>query len=502
MPTNSQQLAATPLNQQINQQKLILWLLLITHSLTFLLQLPTIYDLATFALFDPGVTLRTDLLLTQGFIPTIDFGYPYGMFPLMIGRVWFAALGRTPLAYVVFMFIAEAFILWGLWRITSRGAWQYSLLLFAALPHAIIPVYLHLTHPLEAALIIHAIADLLDQRRARALAIATVSLFVKPVMGYVFGFLVILLLAVNVIRKRESLSDAVNTLRPAALIAIVCTLISVWRYGFTVAYNSLIPANGAQSYQALDFGFFGNGKTFWLPRLATAAQFAKYYLFTPAGFWIVCTLLAAIFGMMSLFKWWQSGDKLQATSVITSACHFIFIFSFFGWPGSWTYYAALLFAAVITGMAAHRVRPIWFAALIALALCGHRERFDITVNAWQKMTRDEASAGLWSFPDLRHEWQTARQLAGSNKILYLNNGCAEILFPNIEAPASFFLSPATQTPLEITRIRQQMQNAQVVVTFNQAAVLDSWNWPEFAAERAAFQTKWQGKYLTFHSRSN
>ncbi|MEK7832371.1 MAG: hypothetical protein AAB401_14865 [Acidobacteriota bacterium] len=521
---------ATPRRHEEEHKQSGLWflaVLLLLHAAIFLVQLPTIYEFANFVFFDPGVTLRTDKLIEQGFIPTVDFGYPYSLLPLMLGRAFFALAGRTPAAYILFMFLAEAAILFGLWRLAKQSGWLIAAFLIAAMPHAIIPVYVHLTHPLEAALIVHTVADLAGGRRARALAIATVCLFVKPAMAYVLGFLIIVLAIVQLVRQRENVKTFFYFLRPAIFTGAACLAISSAYFGLKPTISALIPTNGAQSYKALGFGFFANGKTFWLPKLTGATQFAKYYSQTPAGFWIVCTLLIAIFGLVSL---WNSikvfstktheearrkpgsiislfvssscgfvGER-QETLIVIAVCHFTFLFTFFGWPGSWTYYSSLLVAGVALGLSAFRVRPVVIVAMILIALAGNVERFQITVNAWKWMKRSPESAGLWAFQNQRDEWTHARALAGDRRIFYFNNGCAELLYPNIDSPVSFFLSPDQQAPIEFDRIRQQLDQATIVVTFNQATVLDPWNWPEFSAQREKFEETWRGVYLTVHER--
>ncbi|MFN8004942.1 MAG: hypothetical protein U0X75_28470 [Acidobacteriota bacterium] len=478
----------------------LLGLLLFVHAATFLMQLPTSYEFANFVFFDPGAALRNDKLLAQGYLPTIDFGYPYSLLPLIVGRIFFALAGRTPAAYILFMFLTEAAILFGFWRLVRNCGWLIALFVIAAMPHAIIPVYVHLTHPLEAALIIHIITDLASGHRARALAIATACLFVKPSMAYVLGFLIIVLTLVTLIRQRKTWKSFFVFLRPAFLTGAVCLAISSAYFGLVPTVTALIPINGAQSYKALNFGLFGNGKTFWLPRLTGATQFAKYYALTPAGFWLLCTLLLAIFGVISLVKLLNSPNDKYETLAIVAISHFTFLFAFFGWPGSWTYYSSLLVAGVALGLAAFHVRPLLLVGLIMIALAGNIERYEITVNAWKWMKRSPESAGLWAFQDQRDEWNHARSLAGTRPIFYLNNGCAELLYPNIESPISFFLSPDQQVPREFDRIRQQLEEASVVITYNQAPVLDPWNWPEFAAQREKFSETWRGVYLTVHER--
>ena len=513
----------TPSTQPTNSKHhLFLALLLLAHAATFLAQLPTSYEFANFVFFDPGVTLRTDKLIAVGLTPTIDFGYPYSLLPLIVGRIFFALAGRTPAAYIVFMFLAEAAVLIGLWRLAKNFGWLIAAFLLAAMPHAIIPVYVHLTHPLEAALIVHTIADLAVGRRARALALATVCLFVKPSMAYVLGFLILVLAIAELVRRRETMKSFFAFLRPAIITGATCLAISSVYFGLKPTVTALIPINGAQSYKALGFGFFGNGKSFWLPQLSSVTEFAKYYSTTPAGFWIICTLLLAAFGLLSLWNLIKSfstkpeepkrkvaffvssscnfvGERHE-TLVVIAVCHFVFLFTFFGWPGSWTYYSSLLVAGAALALATFRVRPMWIVAMILIALAGNFERYQITANAWKWMKRSPESAGLWAFPDQRDEWNHARSLAGDRRIFYFNNGCPELLYPNIDSPVSFFLSPDQQSPLEFDHLRQQLDQAAVVVTFNHPPVLDPWNWPEFAAQREKFEEIWRGVYVAVHER--
>jgi hypothetical protein len=474
--------------------------LILALTVTFLAQYPMSYDFANFVFYDPGVSLRTDLLIARGYVPTIDFGYNYGLLPLLIGRAFFAVAGRTPAGYLLFMFLTEALIVWGMWRLAARWDWPVIVFLIAAMPHAIIPVYLHLTHPLEAALIIHTIADLSIGRRARALALATACIFIKPVMTFGLGLIVIIWMVVRAVRQHNGWASFTFSLLPASLTGIVCALVTVAYFGFAPLKSTILPLVGAKSYQALDFGLLGNGRTFWWPNLSGATQYAKYYLLTPAGFWVISTLLLLIFGVRTLLEPFRRLTAKHETLVTIAACHFFFLAAFYGWPGSWTYYSYLLVIGIGMGLALFRARPSLVLALTLVALVGHTQTYKNTVNAWRHATRTPETAGLWAHADQRGEWAHVRAIAGEREIYYLNNGCPELLFPRVKGPVSFFLSPAMQTPREIELIQRQLEQAEVVVTFNQGPILDAWYWDEFAKQRADFVDTWQGDHLTVHER--
>lgn len=482
------------------RQLAVMLALILALTATFLTQLPVSYDFANFVFYDPGVSLRTDQLIAQGYLPSIDFGYPYGLLTLMIGRAFFALAGRTPAGYLLFMFLAESAIVWGMWRLAARWNWLAVAFLIAAMPHAIIPVYVHLTHPLEAALIIHAIADIAIGRRKRALAIATACIFIKPVMTYGLGLILLIWMIVRLVRQKKEWTTFIHALLPAVLTGVICILTTTAYFGFAPLKNTLLPLMGAKSYQALDFGLFGNGRSFWCPTLSSAAEYAKYYLFTPAGFWVVSTLLLAGFGIRSLVNLFRRSTAKHETMVTIAACHFFFLFVFFGWPGSWTYYSYLLVVGIAFALTLYRVRPTLMILLILVAVMGHTQTYKIALNAWQWAKRSPETAGLWAHTDQRNDWIKARAIAGTRETFYLNNGCPEALFPNVRGPISFFLSPDSQTPQEFDHIRRQLEEAEVVVTFNQGPILDAWYWPEFTKQRAEFVDTWQGKYLTVHER--
>jgi hypothetical protein len=484
-----------------NPRRRWLWpVLLLELAATFLAQLPTSYDFATFVFFDPGVSLRSDKLIAQGYLPTTDFGYPYGLLPLIIGRAFFALSGRTPAAYLAFMFLTQVVMVTGMWRLARQWSWPAIGLLIAALPHAIIPMYLSLTHPLEAALLIHAVADLAAGRRARALALATVCIFVKPAMTYGLGLALVVWLIARSVRRSDHWVSLASSFLPTLGAGVTCALAAVVYFGFAPLMNTLLPLAGRKSYQALDFGFFGNGRRFWWPEASGAAEYVKYYLLTPAGFWLICALLLALFGLRSLFKLFRRSAEEDETMVTVAACHFFFIFVLFGWPGSWTYYSYLLVIGIGLGLTIYRAPPAFALALILAALIGHTQRYEITADAWRWRERSPETAGLWAYPEQRAEWMRARAIAGEREIFFLDNGCPELLFPGVRGPVSFFLSPDAQTPVEIERIRRQLEEAEVVVTFNQGLILDPWYWNEFAKQRAEFVETWQGTSLTVHER--
>jgi hypothetical protein len=517
---------------------LIFWWAVFAFELTALLliQLPSVYNFQTFVLYDPGSVLRADWLLAQGLSPTIDFGYSYGLLSLIYGRLVFALGGRTPEMYLVGTWLMEMLMALGLARFALRWNWAARALLIVAAPHAAHPIYLALTHPMEGALLIHAAADLADGRRARALALTSACLFVKPSLAYALGL--VLLISIACERRREraggerTLKYLVASLAPAALIAVFCAALIAGWFGWRPLLNSILPFTAKKSYAALGFGFLGSGRSFWAPELNGVGDYLRYYITTPAGFWIVASLslLALCAAAIIVFK--SQGAKTNETLIALTVLHIFFIVALFAWPGSWAYYSYLLVLGVGIGLeqlsekamknagnAEHaekrndifrvfryfrvfRVsgsRWLW-ALLTLLALTGHQQRYRAVSGDWRFSARAPEAAMLWADQTQRAEWSRALEMAERKRLLFLHNGCANLLFPTVLGPPSWFFSPGIQTPAEIAAIRRQIESADVVISFNHAAILDPWSWDEFADKRAQFATTWRGVYITIHER--
>jgi hypothetical protein len=533
--------------------RLPFWWTVFALELTALLliQLPAVYNFQTFVLYDPGATLRADALLAQGLSPTIDFGYSYGMLSLLYGRLLFALGGRTPAMYLFGTWLMELLIALGLARFAIRWGWASRALLIVAAPHAVHPIYLALTHPMEAALLIHAVADLADGRRARALALTSACVFVKPSLAYALGLVLLIPIAWRSWRGRAGeappIKYLIKTFAPAALTVSLCVALIAGYFGWRPLLNSVMPFTGSRSYAALGFGFFGNGRRFWWPEMNGAGDFILYYLTTPAGFWIAASLsLCALCAATTLgFKADGAKANDRETLVAVTACHLFFIVALFGWPGSWAYYSYLLVLGVGIGISlfrsgetllerrseealkdaeiteqaekSHKVfsffrvfsyfrafrvsRFSWgYALLMSLALAGNEQRYRGVSGDWRYSARAAETAMLWADENQRAEWARVVEMARRKRLLFLHNGCASQLFPTVQTPPSWFFSPGIQTPVEIAAIRRQIETVDVVVSFNHAAVLDPWTWEEFADLRAQFAATWRGVYLTIHER--
>ena len=83
-------------------------------------RLPETMTFDSYAFCDNGANLTIQYLVSRGLRPTIDFGYHYGLLPILIGRIWFSMAGLTPIAYGVLSVACDLAILAAITRITCN----------------------------------------------------------------------------------------------------------------------------------------------------------------------------------------------------------------------------------------------------------------------------------------------------------------------------------------------------------------------------------------------
>ena len=481
----------------------IIWLLFAIELLLLLaLHLPGIADFEKFAFYDQGAWLRLDQLVAGGAKPTVNIGYSYGMLPLILGRGWFILLGRTPWAFIAFVTTCNMIAAWGMARIIQAvGAARWRVAFGCLLlPYAIFPSNYSLMHALEMMLLVLALAQLARGRCGGALAFATLALFTKPTMAYILGLLLLLLAG--------WLKKGFRVVIAPVLAAVACILLELFTLGSTPLLNNLLPLTGGRSYRAMNFGIFRAGTDFWWHREANPLATALYYLFTPVTFWLIASFLLWLLAAGAIARLVRKRacaprDPLLAT---TGILHAFFVFAFFAWSGSWTYYSYLLVIGLLTALPAvpwPRVLRAGAAALAWIALCGLFSDIGDGIGRWRGMQRSADAGGLWVYPDLLAEAQKLRATAGPHAY-FLVNGELPLFWPDARTPAVWFLSPGIPTPTEIQHIRNDLAASDEVILYRSySRNQEAWNWPEFSREHSTFSPEWEGRYFrVFKRRSN
>ena len=474
-----------------------------------LFRLPTDLGFDANAFGDRGDFISISYLVGHGSRPAIDFGYHWGLVPIVVARTWFAIFGATAQANEAIMVVCALLVAAGMARMAAAlrlGPLGVTLLVIA-LPFAF-PTFT-LTYALEAALLSNALAEQAARRRSTALALATAACFVNPSMAYLYGFVLLLELwwenrrsgdagGSPIDRSREARAKILLTIAPAAIVGVLLILILCAVYGPLVLAKTLLPLAGMAAHRNQASGFFrGAGRDFWYkPHLAW-----PFYLYTVVGFWIAASLWLLVAGLRAgrrLLQTRRVRGALVAADEVVLTCnilHVTFVTVFFGSAVSWRYYCYIL----VMGVAAASVRDLLSARLAgllaAVAMLGNVSHFARIAVEWRTMAPSPVTAGMWASAEDVQEWQQVQRAIGSHRALLLTAmGSGPLLSDRFEPPFANHFTPGELMPGQLARLMRQIDSAQRIV-----AVIGSgfgnmlvW-WPSIQRALDGHELLWKGK---------
>ncbi len=472
------------------------------------LSVPQIFKFDFWALSDQGANLTAQYLIGRGLRPALDFGYHYGLLPLLLGRVWFALVGASVISCWIAMAILGLLVAVALARFAAALELGTVGIVFlcAAIPYAIQTNGPNLAHPLEAALLANGLAEQAAGRRGRALAFATAACFAKPSMGYVYGLLLVCLAAREMVPLGRLRPAAIwSFLLPSLITGIGLGSLLAASYGPAVLVRTLLPLSGLHAYQALNFGFLRAGHNFWHPPGARIG----YYAGTVAGLWIVGTLW--LFACSAVAALGSSGESrlpvaVRTTEMIVSCAllHAAFIVVLWGNAFCWFFYFYVLAMgiAATTMMGVLARRAAW--VLIVVAIVGLKATATALGRLWIGTAPSVETAGLWAPLAEREEWTHALQIAASGPAVLLEEaGCAELEFPVLAKPVTLFLWPGLASDKDLRRKNVQLAAARWIVLPIEQPLYEGFpeNLPQLARTLSNFHSVWAGHYFAVYERS-
>jgi hypothetical protein len=484
-----------------------LFVLLAAEKLLFwLLQLKTSLSFSDLGFGDAGANFTMHYLSGLGLRPALDFGYLYGLLPLLIGRFWFGLFGPTPMSLAVLALVCRLVVVWSIARIAVRYSVGIPAIAFVvvALPYAVgVFTGLNIAHHLEAALLSVALAEQAYGRRSTALALATAACFTKPSLGYVYGLLLLIFIFADLRqRNRVSAGEIARSLVPAALTGLLLISILALVYGAGSVVATLYPRTGFAVYRASNFGLFGEGRTFFHPPGANW----RWYIGNPTGLW----LLGSIWLLgNAVFSGWRILSTRQATledeMILTCGLlHVAFVMLAFGNGGSWIYYSQVwLIGIELTGSRRTSFVTSVFIVFTFLGLLSYRASLPSSIAFWRTSVSGPDTAGLWASPEERGEWDQAERIAdGHRAALLIELGAGGLLLRGFEEPVAASLFPGGATSGELERQAQQLKDASVIVvglqhTENYRVLL---HYPEMGRALEGTRRVFHGKYFDVYVR--
>ncbi len=467
-----------------------------------LLQLPQSLSFS-FLFQDMGANITAQYLIAQRYRPTLDFGYHYGLLALLLGHVWFGAVGATPIAYQAAMVITGIVLAFGLAKFAENLnlSWIGITFIATALLIAIRPYYWSFAQAVEAALLCHAIAAQAGGKTRTALALTTAAVFAKPTMAYFYGAL---LLVESLLRLRAgdrlTWKAVERLITPSIVVGGVLTVLLSAIYGALPLWHTMFPLTGAYAYRVQGLGLLGEGKSF----LYSPGVRPGYYAGTFAGVWILGSLwllgtAAVCASRFSAGIRKHSPVELAAEVVLTCGLlQIIFVTILFGTSASWAYYSYILVMGIAASSALSYRAGNVVLALAFMALLSQKATWQDSIRAWRTTSPDPDALGLWTDPSEAKEWTTVRRLAtGKSATILSCDGSAELEFPLFRKPVSLFLLPGLASSSEIERKAAQVSSSSLVIIprFYAPNYQELPKWPAFAEGLEHFQVIFDGRFF-------
>ena len=456
-----------------------------------------------FAIFDSGGELAIQDLMRRGYRPSIDFGYLYGLLPLLVGRIWYGLAGLTAGSFRTEVMACAVLTVWGLARFAAyRHIGIVGIALIAlAIPDLLLVTYIGLVQSLEQALLANALAEHARGRREIALALLTACCFVKPSLAVLQSLAVVIAIIADL--RRADRSAYIHAFAPALLTAGVITSLLALSFGLVPLYRTILPQTGMAVYQLGGFGFFrGIGREFWVLPHAGLRDYFRYEL----GFWMLGTAFLTWGGLTGAWRWIRCGssidgainDEICATCTVT---HIGFIVLIFGHRGTWFYSLPMLVLGVAVLAKRSRWHRICALVLVVLLLISDRSKAIDIIRRWKTETPSSDTLNLWANPQERAEWAQALRLTEGQKpvLLAMSEGGA-LLIPAFAPPTLGYLVPGNALPVEVQRKTKQLAAAQMIISAQPPGWPGFVFWPEMKATLDGCELLMKGEYLRVYRR--
>lgn len=489
------------------QRKLFFIGLCTMVALRVVFLLPLELDFRNFAFRDLGSFQHVDRLLELGLRPGVDFGFTYGLLPVLLQHIYFGVFGAGywPTLGLLMIYLLAMLAFWTLLcRDIGSSFTNFGVLLgLSGLMIYIAPWPPTPAHALMELSLAFALYFVLKGRLPLALLIAALGALTIPSLPIALTGMITLIIVWEWWQTPGRVfRGLVTQLAPAAAAYAVTVMLMAALFGWRPVWQSLLPLGGARLYRAMHFGIFAQGRFFWHPPGAHVG----YYLFTSAGIWLFCSALLLVFGCLGARRMVRIGKPMGQSLFVVVCCalHLVFVFAAYGNYLSYAVYSFLLTAGIVAGVSGlnnRRLKIGLSSLLLCLGLLSQLAGVREGLQSWKSESVSPATAFLYAPNDFQQEWKSILSVAKNRQVFLLAYGMGvDTYYPEIGSPQSWFLLPGLTLPREDAYVLQQLRTANIVVEEHEVTTryFDQSN--EWQAALGDFPVKVSGRYFRIWTR--
>jgi len=426
------------------------------------------FDLWVFK--DRGSFLYLDYMLDQHLRLGVDTFYAYGLLPVLLQRVLFAAFGRGPWPLIGchFVYILLTAAAWTMIvrRLSRPWAWTAAVIAVIAIVLWVNPNFPYVLVQLS---LLFSIAFLLQRRYSLAIAVSAIGCWSVPTVTLLASALLVgIALIAWVTGPDRSMRSLLRLLLPGALAYIGLGLILAAVFGTQSVIATALPFQGMAFYKATHFGMFTTLKEFLRPDHFLNGSALRYYLFDRATWWMLSSVLLigmAVYAIGLMLKKRRFDAGLVAV-VFCAAIHAAFSLRAYGTPSQHVIYDPIIVAGVIIGLdllPLARWRPVLIGIFMTIGVLGEFNQVAYTRYVWKATRPSPQSANLYASADFVGEWSRVIDLSKSQRTLVLSYSSGlKHYFPSIDNADVWTLQTGEVFESDRQRLLTKMRAADVI----------------------------------------
>lgn len=444
------------------------FLILTEFLFIYALSWPIVFSLDLWVFKDRGSLLNLDYLLEKHFRLGVDTYYAYGLLPVLLQHLLFAAFGRGdwPMigCAVVALVLVAAFCALFLRYLPEQKIWG---LIFIAISPIFLWVNPNLPNSLLQLSILFALLFVLERRLDIALAVAAVGCVSVPSLSLVLTALLLVLIVLDWwITTNHSPAYLVRQLAPGVSTYVLVTLVLTIIYGYQSVLATALPIQGIEHYKAMHYGVWN----FLHPAGESLQNKIGYTLGTRVAWWATSTVVLLVLGALAAGKMVRQRalDPRNTFIALCAILQGVFAFLAYGSHGQHVIYDPVLAAGMLIGLStlpSGVFRRSLLVMFVGLGIVSHSSQTYKTWLAW-KTTRPYVVGGstFYAKPAWIAEWSNIVELSARRKLLLLSYGTGvHHYFPSVQTVDAWFLQPGQLFPADEQRLLSKLDAAEVVV---------------------------------------
>ncbi len=433
----------------------------------YALSWPIVFSLDLWVFKDRGSFLNLDYLLEKHLRLGVDTYYAYGLLPVLVQHLLFAAFGRGhwPMigCAVVALVLVAAFCALLLRYIPEQKTWW---LVFIAISPVFLWVNPNFPNSLLQLSILFALLFVLDGRLDIAMAVAAIGCLSVPSLPLVLAALLLFLMILDW-RSNANHSGAylIRQLAPGVATYVLLAAILAIIYGYQSVFATALPGQGMQHYKAMHYGVWD----YLRPSGDSLKYEIAYFFGTRVAWWTASTFVLLVLGALAARKMIRQRvldprNSFIALCAIVQGAYACFAY---GSHGQHVIYDPVLAAGMLVGLStlpSGNLRKTLLVMFVGLGILSHSSQAYRTWLAW-KTTRPYVVGAntFYAKPEWITDWSNILRISTQRKLLLLSYGTGvHHYFPSVQTADAWFLQPGQLFAADKQRLLSKIEGADVV----------------------------------------